>query len=241
MRSFVDSGARRRAVVVLASAALGGGLAYGGHAALAQPRLTDPADTTEALAPPSVSAGSDRGAATGPGAPGVHSAAPPEVAKGARPSRVEIPALGASLPIEPVGVDGDEVMSIPEDPSTAGWYRFGPRPTSSAGATVLAAHSDTDGETGPLSRLDRLDPGDRIRVTVGDELLVYVVTRVDHHAKKALDLDALFSRSGAPRLHLVSCGGEWDASTRSYEDNVIAVAERATEPRALAYGGSSEG
>ncbi len=246
MGALVDSG-RRRAAVVLVSATLAGGLVYGGHAALTPPRLTDPADTTEALAPPSGSAGSAGEVPSGasgarPGAaPGTRSAAPPEVAKEAGPSQVEIPSLDATLPVVPVGVDEDEVMSIPEDPSTAGWYRFGPRPTSPSGASVLAAHSDTAGGTGPFSRLDHLEQGDRIRLTVGDELLVYDVTRVDHHAKKVLDLDALFSRTGPPRLHLVSCGGEWDAASRSYEDNVVVVAVRTTDPRAHAYGGSSEG
>lgn len=253
MSSTTGSGGKR-AVVVTVIALLAAVLAYGVHSALSPPRLTDSAATTEALEPPS-SAGSGESAPSAPSPPGPRAADPsPQTSPGTRsaapsatapaataPSRVEIPSLGATLPVKPVGVDVEQAMEIPEDPDTAGWYRFGPDPTAGSGASVIAAHTDTAGKVGPLSRLDRLDPGAHIRVSVGDEQLVYVVTRVDHHAKKALDLDALFDRSGTPRLHLVSCGGEWDAATRSYEDNVIAVATRVPDPTAVTYGGSREG
>lgn len=218
-------------------------LAHGVVSALSPPRLEDPAATTQALTPasPPVDRRDPRPPAVVP-SPETRPASPATPADAApEPTRVTVPALDASLPVRPVGVDDQQAMQIPEDPDVAGWYRYGPGPTAQSGAMVIAAHVDTAGEIGPLSRLPDLEPGDHIRVDVGDELLVYAVTRVDHHAKKALDLDALFDRTGPPRLHLVSCGGEWDPSTRSYEDNVIAVASRVTDPEVLAYGGSRGG
>lgn len=141
---------------------------------------------------------------------------------------MEIPSLGVVLPVVPVGVARDGQMALPDDPDIGGWYRFGPGPTSGAGASVISAHVDSRDEVGPLARLPRLDRGARIVVTVGGDRVVYVVERVDQYAKTALDVDALFSRSGPARLHLVSCGGEWNPRTRHYEDNVVAIARRAS-------------
>lgn len=148
---------------------------------------------------------------------------------------MEIPSLDATLPVVPVGVAKDGQMALPDDPSIAGWYRFGPGPTSDRGASVISAHVDSRDEVGPLAKLDRLDRGDRIIVIVAGEQVEYVVDRVDRYAKTALDLDALFSRTGPARLHLVSCGGEWNPRTRHYEDNVVAVARRASIEEDITY------
>lgn len=153
--------------------------------------------------------------------------------------RVEIPSLDAALPVVAVGVAKDGQMAIPDDPSIAGWYRFGPGPTSQQGASVISAHVDSRDGVGPLSKLDRLGRGDRIVVTVAGEQVGYVVDRVDRYAKTALDLDALFSRTGPARLHLVSCGGEWNPRTRHYEDNVVVVAQRTSVEEAITYRGAS--
>lgn len=215
--------------MVAVVAVLAGTLGYGAHGALSSPRLADPADTREALAPPP--SAEPPGPVTSQTTPRTRSASPPvATSSSGSPSRVELPSLGESLSVVPVGVDDEDALQLPEDPDTAGWYRFGAGPGSAKGASVISAHADNASEVGPLARLDDLERGDTIRVTVGDEHLVYSVSRVDHHAKQALDLDALFARTGPPRLHLVSCGGEFDPDTKSYEDNVVAVATPVAGP-----------
>lgn len=235
---------RKRLAMVAIAAVLAGGGGFVVTDGLTSPsRLTDPADTREALAP-SGSAGSGpsqpsrssptRQASTPASASGASSSGPrtrsaalgQPTSEATPPSRLEIPSLGAELPVVPVGVDGGRLMVIPEDPGTAGWYRFGPAPGSASGASVISAHTDTAGQVGPLSRLDEVQRGDRVTVTVGDDLVTYEIRRVDHHAKDALDVDALFDRTGPARLHIVTCGGDYDPRTRSYEDNVVAVASR---------------
>jgi LPXTG-site transpeptidase (sortase) family protein len=148
---------------------------------------------------------------------------------------VEIPSIDVVLPVVPVGVADDGQMALPRDPDIGGWYRYGPGPASEAGASVISAHVDSRDEVGPLAKLPRLDRGDRVLVTVDGARAVYVVDRVDQYAKTALDTDALFSRSGPPRLHLVSCGGEWNPRTRHYEDNVVVIARRASLTDGVAY------
>lgn len=139
-----------------------------------------------------------------------------------------IPSLGVRMPVVPVGVANDGQMALPDDPDIAGWYRYGPAPTSARGANVISAHVDSRRKVGPLAKLPRLDVGARIVVTLDGARVEYVVERVDQYAKTALDVDALFARSGPARLHLVSCGGEWNPRTRHYDDNVVAIARRAS-------------
>lgn len=238
---------RRSAAVVVTAAVLAGGVGYAVADDLSSPsRLTDPVDTREALAP-TASAGSPATptrtaspwSSPSPAGPRARPATPSAPTTPA-PSRLEIPSLGASLPVVPVGVDAGRAMIVPEDPGTAGWYRFGPGPTSPEGASVISAHTDTAGEVGPLSRLDEVQRGDRVTVTVDGEELRYEVRRVDHHSKEALDVDALFSRDGPARLHIVTCGGDFDPRTRSYEDNVVAVATP-LGPGTPAYSDSRDG
>ena len=61
------------------------------------------------------------------------------------------------MPVDPVGVQDDGDMQIPEDANRAGWYRFGPAPADAQGATVLAAHVDSRlTGVGQFSRLRKL-------------------------------------------------------------------------------------
>lgn len=143
------------------------------------------------------------------------------------PISVTVPRLKAELPVRPVGVDPRGAMALPEDPAVAGWYQFGRLPLDDEGATVIAAHVDSrEYGIGPLAELERVKPGDEVRVKTGEGDLTYRVISTTRLNKDEVNLDELFSRTGQPRLHLITCGGEFDRVTRSYEDNVVVVAER---------------
>jgi LPXTG-site transpeptidase (sortase) family protein len=118
-------------------------------------------------------------------------------------------------------------MALPEDPATAGWYRYGAAPGSRQGATVVAAHVDSKKYgVGPLAGLGSLRKGDPIELVVGRVKYRYSVTQVSIIDKDRLDVAGLFSLTGPERLHIVTCGGEFDTTTRHYNDNVVAVAVR---------------
>lgn len=141
------------------------------------------------------------------------------------PTRLDIPSARVRMPLTPVALDPQGDMELPESPKVAGWYRFGPAPGSNAGATVIAAHVDTPTEgVGPLEVLEDLEPGTEVVVRSGRLVTRYVIQSVQNVDKGRLDLESLFARDGPPRLHLVTCGGEFDRRTRQYEDNVVAVA-----------------
>ncbi len=158
---------------------------------------------------------------------GTHDASPTARGSGSRtaPSTLRIPRIDASMRIVPVGVAEDGQMALPGRVTQVGWYRWGPAPGDPVGATVLAGHLDMRGQgTGPLARLGDLRRGDVVDVRIGTRTIHYAVDRVVAVRKTALDLDMIFRRDGPAALHIVTCGGTFDETTRHYDDNVVVVA-----------------
>lgn len=139
---------------------------------------------------------------------------------------LSLPAIGIEgAPVEPVGVEPNGEMEIPPA-DEVGWYRFGAAP-GEPGSAVLAAHVAYDGVDGVFRDLDRLSAGDEVTVSFDDgSAETYRVTEVVTFDKEALPED-LFARGVPERLVLITCGGEFNPSLRSYESNVVAYAEPA--------------
>ena len=142
-----------------------------------------------------------------------------------RPVRLSIEAVDVvDAPVIDVGVLPDGDMEIP-GAREVGWYRFGPSP-GEEGSAVLAAHIAFNGVDGVFRRLDRLQPGALVEVWFEDETVkTFEVLRLEQYEKSRLPVDDLFSETGEPRLTLITCGGDFNRSLRSYTDNVVAVAK----------------
>lgn len=146
------------------------------------------------------------------------------------PTRVTLPSIGVDTSIVPVGVDPDGSMTIPEDVATVGWYRYGSAPGSDSGTIVLSGHVDsrTQGR-GAFFDLRIMEVGDE--VTVADEdgrETTWRITGRRTFEKESLPIEELFRRDGAPRLVLITCGGDFDSAARSYDSNVVVEAEPIT-------------
>ena len=145
------------------------------------------------------------------------------------PVRIQVPSVSIDISIAPVGVQADGLMEIPTDIRVAGWYKFGPTPESTVGSTVITAHVDAfDQGLGPFAYLKDMPANAEIIVTTADGVdHRYVVASVQNVEKKQLPLDQVFDRAGAPRLVLITCGGQFDQNVLNYSDNVIAIANPA--------------
>jgi sortase (surface protein transpeptidase) len=141
------------------------------------------------------------------------------------PTAVRIPRLGVDAPVEPVGVGTQGELIIPHSPMDVGWYQGGSVP-GEPGVALLTSHVDTRTEgRGVFAGLVRLDAGDVVTILAADGTEQrWAVTARTQHRKTDLPPE-LFARSGAPVLALVTCGGPFDATVRSYRDNVIIWAE----------------
>ena len=142
------------------------------------------------------------------------------------PVRLRIPAIGIDAPVEAVGVDDKGDMAVPEKVQQIGWYRFGAAPGSVAGSVVMSGHVDSAQQgLGAFARLGDLRSGDPITVSdaAGHRVRYRVVGR-EAFDKATAPMSALFSRGGAARLTLITCGGNFDSSIRSYLDNIVVTA-----------------
>jgi sortase (surface protein transpeptidase) len=141
------------------------------------------------------------------------------------PTRVTIPAIGVDADLVPVGLKADGAMQTP-DFGLAAWYQPGPRP-GDAGPAVLLAHVDSKAN-GPdvFFRLHDLAPGDEVTVHYRDAATTFAVTSTEQTAKTALPAGRIWNSTKDPVLRLITCGGEFDATARSYLDNIIVYADR---------------
>lgn len=140
-----------------------------------------------------------------------------------QPVGLVIDSLSIEAPIVPVGVESNGEMEIP-GAAEVGWYRFGSRP-GEEGSAVLAAHVDYDGRVGVFFELAGAEVGAFIEIERSDgSTSRFVVTERAQFEKNSLPFDEIFRRDGSPALVLITCGGDFNPSLRSYEDNVVVFA-----------------
>lgn len=138
------------------------------------------------------------------------------------PTGLAIPSLGVIAPVLPVGLDDKGELDVPDPVDQVGWYRYGPAP-GSAGSSVIAGHVDgRDQGPGALFRARELQPGQEIITTdANGKARRFSVAAVRQYPKGTLPPE-VWSREGAPRLTLVTCGG--DFANGHYRDNVVVYA-----------------
>jgi len=142
----------------------------------------------------------------------------------AAPTRVVIPAIGVDSSLAEIGVDDSGALVPPEDYDLAGWFAAGPAP-GEIGPAVLAGH--VDDYTGPavFYRLEDLTAGAQVLVTRADgQTVVFTVTRVSAYPKDDFGTDEVYGPTTDAELRLITCGGTFDRSRRSYTDNVVVFA-----------------
>lgn len=138
-----------------------------------------------------------------------------------RPTRLRIDALEVDAKVAALGVAASGEMDVPSGAETVAWYEYGPSP-GQHGSAVLAAHVDYNGQRGVFFELADLEAGSTITVEFADARpRSFTVVDGASISKTALPVDQLFRREGRPTLTLITCGGEFDAATRSYRNNVI--------------------
>ena len=149
-------------------------------------------------------------------APGAAAAAP------VRPVAVSIPALAVAGPLEELVADADTgELAAPADPARAGWYAAGVVP-GDRGPAVIGGHVDSRSGPGVFFRLRTLRPGDLVDVTRSDGRTVrFSVIAVALYPKDRFPTEAVYGPTSGPELRLVTCGGTFDRSARSYDDNVV--------------------
>lgn len=144
------------------------------------------------------------------------------------PMRIHIPAIAASAPVDPLGLNRDGTLEVPTDFARAGYYTGRP-PPGATGPAIIVAHVASKSGPAVFKRLRDLKPGDEVTVTRADRSdVIFVVDRVESHPKKRFPTNAVYDPTPGATLRLITCGGSFDRKTGHYRDNVIAFAHYKT-------------
>jgi hypothetical protein len=153
--------------------------------------------------------------------------APPASSRTAlRPTGLSVPAAGiAAGHLTDLGVERrGGTLQVPAGPQDVGWFSEGSVP-GQAGPAVVVGHVDSWQGPGVFSRLRELRAGDTVDVPRSDGTVAhFVVDAVEQFGKDAFPTDRVYGPTAGPALRLVTCGGPFDPSTRSYVDNVVVFA-----------------
>jgi sortase (surface protein transpeptidase) len=138
------------------------------------------------------------------------------------PVQLRIPAIGVSTSVGQLGLNRDNTVEVPTDFQQAGWFGLGPTP-GETGSSVILGHVDSFQGPAVFFRLRTLKAGDDVQVTRADGSVAhFAVTSVATYPKEQFPAEQVYAPHGGSALHLVTCGGEFDRSARSYLSNIVA-------------------
>jgi sortase (surface protein transpeptidase) len=151
------------------------------------------------------------------------------------PIRLAIPAIHVDAAIEQAGLSASGAMEEPSSPDLVAWYTLGPRP-GEPGNAVIAGHVDWTTRLAVFWHLRDLRPGDTVRVAGDDGVTrTFIVTRTTAYPRDQVPLIDVFGPASGAHLNLITCAGEFDASSHQYEETLVVSADYASdEPAASA-------
>lgn len=140
---------------------------------------------------------------------------------------VSIPRIGVDSALVPLDVDpGSGVLVPPDRFDIAGVFTGGPVP-GEVGPAIIAGHVDSRDGPGVFYHLEEMLPGDRVTVTLSNGQRVdFQVVQVSQYPKTSFPTDAVYGPTPGRELRLITCGGSFDRSRRSYVDNIVVFAVR---------------
>lgn len=174
-------------------------------------------------------------AGTPPGAPSA--AAAPATSGGSaaayqvpadQPKYIEIPKIRVKARVSPLGLDKTGAVAVPASTSRVGWYSNSARPSAPGGAALMVGHvSGYTRAGGVFINLKKLEAGDKITVTMGDDTTyTYTVATKKLQSKDTVDMTEALTpvRLDKKGLNLMTCAGKYDAKSETYDERLIVFA-----------------
>ncbi len=139
------------------------------------------------------------------------------------PSRLRVSTIGLNTTLERLAIGANGELEPPRAFEKAGWYADGTAP-GDTGPAVIAGHVDSRSGPAVFYRLRELAPGDRIEVERGGATVRFTVTRTAWYPKNKFPTDQVYGPTPDRQLRLITCGGVFDRTLRSYRDNLVVYA-----------------
>ena len=138
------------------------------------------------------------------------------------PVRLIIPSISVDSNVQYVGITTHGTMSVPNNFTDVGWYKYGVVP-GATGSAVMAGHVDNAlALPGVFKSLQDLKKGDDVYVVAKDGTkLHFVVDDTESYGVTEAPAERIFDESGPPRLNLVTCEGTWIQSEHQYDHRFV--------------------
>lgn len=140
---------------------------------------------------------------------------------------LSVPALGIEhSPLQRLGENADGTVGVPTSFHQAGWYTGSVSP-GQVGPTVILGHVDSYQGPGIFFRLGSLRPGETVSLARADgRTVTYRITGVREYAKNNFPTLSVYANTPVPTIRLITCGGQFDTTTRHYLANIVAYGEQ---------------
>lgn len=147
----------------------------------------------------------------------------PDTGSAEPPTRVRIPAIQVDSPLEDLTLDSSGALRAPVDYARAGWYAEGTVP-GEVGPAVIAGHVDSHRGPAVFFRLYQLRPDDLVQVQRGGRWVIFRVVSTARYPKDKFPTAEVYGPTPDAQLRLITCGGTFNKTRRSYVDNVVVYA-----------------
>jgi LPXTG-site transpeptidase (sortase) family protein len=148
---------------------------------------------------------------------------PSEPALTGVPTRLRIAEIGVDTALEALRLGVNGQLTPPKNFASAGWYADGTAP-GDVGPAVIAGHVDSRSGPAVFYKLRELQEGDKIQVVRGGRTVTFTVTSTAWYPKTKFPTDQVYGPTPDRQLRLITCGGVFDHSLRSYKDNLVVYA-----------------
>lgn len=141
------------------------------------------------------------------------------------PIRLSIPKIDIETTFEnPLGLNGDMTIEVPNSYTQVGWYKNGPTP-GEVGAAVVLGHVDSYKGPAVFWPLRKLEAGDEIEITREDgSVAVFTVDSLARYSQDNFPTELVYGSTDTPTLRLVTCTGIYDKREEKYSHNLVVYA-----------------
>jgi len=141
-----------------------------------------------------------------------------------------LPSAGIRAAVVQVGLTPDGAMGSPDNPFVVGWFNRSALP-GETGNALLGGHrdyQDRDGniDVGVCWKLDETRVGDQLIMFDESQNRYYIYDIVDKATIRPDSKEAIryLSQTRESVVTLITCSGDFDEQTHSYEERIVVVA-----------------
>lgn len=146
------------------------------------------------------------------------------------PVRLVIPKINVAATVLSLGLTPTGAMDAPATPDDVAWFDQGPRP-GEIGSAVISGHFGwKNGQAAVFDDLHKLAAGDNIFLEDERGVRTAFVVRELRKLKEHDDAGAVFGvDDDRAHLNLITCGGVWNKTKKSYSDRLVVFADKVDE------------